>query len=267
MSPPLPRRLWGRATTRRRRVPPAKSRMRQRRSPASGSQHRDALEGHVIISVTASSAPRRRPLRAASGRGGRSSGSTRPSASRSAPAQAIIAPLSVQRPAAARQALWPVSNASDAGFFGSPDWRRRRRRRRARSAPELLRGRCAARCAAGRRPRPPRPVGRTRRDRPRPDRSSGATSRLRAARGLETRERKVGLGAPRSGRGKAKRSGLPSWRAFDLRSTGIAEPQSFAVLSNASPMASSMVVPSRTYRRRRARRGFGVWPPEARNRR
>ena len=79
-------------------------------------------------------------------RGATSSGSVRPSASRSAPAQAIMAPLSVQSSGGGATSSMPASMREPAAApCGSPGWRRRRRRRPARSACRIGCGTCASR--------------------------------------------------------------------------------------------------------------------------
>ena len=84
-------------------------------------------------------------------RGATSSGSVRPSASRSAPAQAIMAPLSVHSSQRRRHQHGAGSRRRRAAApCGSPGWRRRRRRRPARSARRSARGTSASRRAAGR---------------------------------------------------------------------------------------------------------------------
>ncbi len=78
---------------------------------------------------------------------------------------------------------------------------------------------------------------------------------------------KSGSGRPTIGRGRKKR--LASPRAASSSTAGppgYGSPSSLAVLSKASPSASSSVVPSRTYSPTPSTATIWVWPPEARNR-
>ena len=186
------------------------------------------------------------------GRAGASSPSISPSRSRSIPAQAIIAPLSVQsfgggatngRPASAQKRV----SASRIARVGA----RRRRRQPPRGAPR----RSAGETVSGRAHAILDHVDHRRLER-RAEIGDIARAHWRDAHSatpwrtavFSPDSEKSAFGRPISGRGNAKRAGSPFLRRrLDRRPAGKGQPeQACAVLSNASPIASSMVAPSRS---------------------
>ena len=100
-----------------------------------------------------------------------------------------------------------------------------------------------------------RRLERRRRGRRHPARFSGASaSAVRRTAVFRPANEKCGSSRPSIGRGRSKRPGSPVRAACSTAGPpGKPSPRSFAVLSKASPSASSMVVPRRRSRRRRAR--------------
>ena len=208
-----------------------------------------------------------RPARA---RGLHPFASLRPSASRSAPAQAIIAPLSVQSsgggsisvvPACAATCSSACAHRAVGGDAAGGDQRRRRA--------ELVAEQARGRCAAGRPSTPAPPPESRRRDRSRPARSSGRSrsASCRTAVFKPDSEKFALASAEHRPRKREARRIAVGRGALHLRSAGISA-------------GRAVLRPCRTPRRSRRRRWcraahslptpstatICVCPPEARNR-
>ena len=151
--------------------------------------------------------------------------------------------------AAARRAASRPRRTIGSAPRAAPHWTRRRLRPPPRAERrQFVGGTASIPCECDPRPHRPPPPETRRRDRRRRAGASGATdSAAWRTAVLSPDSEKSASGRPSNGRGSANRVGSPPFAAASTAGPpGNGSPSNLAVLSNASPMASSMVAPSRS---------------------